>query len=75
MTATALMQAIGQPVQIRMEKLVVNCTIQDIRHAWNRIDILIVPTSGSGKQWVALTRCVIAPELQRSLSTVLVTVE
>ena len=55
-TAVEMLPAIGQKVAVRFESLRVQCIVRDCRRVWNRNDLLVVPVSGVGEQWVSLER-------------------
>lgn len=38
------------------------CVVKDVRKVWNRVDLLVVPESGTGGEWVSLERVERTPE-------------
>lgn len=56
MTAREMLPAIGQTVEVRFEELSVLCTVLDVKTAYGRPRLLIKPLTGTGSQWVELSR-------------------
>jgi len=60
-TCLTMLPAIGTPVKVRFEKLVIECTVRDVKNSWGRPRLEVVPAAGSGTQWVELDRILLAP--------------
>lgn len=58
MAATCLnmLPAVGALVEVRFEKLFVNCTVADVKSSYGKPRLLIRPVKGAGEQWVELDR-------------------
>lgn len=48
--------AIGQRVSVTFEQVRVTCQVLNVRTSYGRIDLLVQPESGSGHQWVGISR-------------------
>lgn len=59
-TAKGMMPAIGQIVSMRMEKLIIEAEIIDVKSAYGTVRLLVKPVSGSGEQWVEIGRIIAA---------------
>lgn len=55
-TCIDMMPAIGAEVLVRCESLMITCTVKDVKNAWGKPRVLVVPTSGSGSMWVEMPR-------------------
>ena len=55
MTIKQLMQAIGQNVYYNVDTMKILCTVQDVKLAWQKPLLQLVPVMGTGSKWVALT--------------------
>ena len=55
-TVASMSPIIGQAVQIKFEKISVECWIIDSRQVWNCLDILVEPVNGRGSFWVSKDR-------------------
>ena len=53
-TVTQLLPAVGALVAVRMEDMVINCRVLDAESAWGQVQV--GPLSGSGSQWVDISR-------------------
>jgi len=49
-------EKIGMEARLTVENITVAVTIIDVRQAYGRIDYLVSPVSGDGKQWVSASR-------------------
>jgi hypothetical protein len=58
-TAREMIPALGAHVLVRFESLTVECWVKDVKNAWGKPRLLIVPVVGSGEQWVELGRVTI----------------
>lgn len=62
MTANEMLPAIGTKVLLRMEKLLIEAHVCDVRFVWGNPQLEVEPVAGSGKQWVMLDRIASLPE-------------
>ena len=53
-TVTQLLPAVGALVAVRCEELIINCRVLDAESAWGQVRV--EPLSGSGSQWVDISR-------------------
>ena len=53
-TVTQLLPAVGALVAVRSEDLIINCRVLDAESAWGQVRV--EPLSGSGSQWVDISR-------------------
>ena len=60
LTATEMLTAIGKEVSVNFENLNFVCTVLDVKTVYGKVRVEIVPVigSGTGIQWVELTRIV-----------------
>lgn len=55
-TAREMLPAIGQTVSVRSDIGEVHCKVLDVKSAYGRNRLLIVPIAGTGETWVDITR-------------------
>jgi len=55
-TVTQLLPAVGALVAVRMEELTIHCRVLDVKRSWDRIRLQVQPLTGSGSQWVDISR-------------------
>ena len=55
-TVNQLLPAIGALVAVRMEDLTINCRVLDAKRSWDRVRLQVEPLTGSGSQWIDLSR-------------------
>ena len=56
MTAQEMLPAIGATVMVACESLNVACRVQDVKTSWGRARLLVRPLTGTGEQWVEMSR-------------------
>lgn len=56
MTANEMTPAIGATVVVRFEDIKVTCRVVDAKHVYGKSRIQVSPLSGTGMQWVELSR-------------------
>jgi hypothetical protein len=54
-TATQMIVAVGELVQLRSGELWIDCTVQDVKLSWGKNRLLVAPVAGDGLQWVELS--------------------
>lgn len=54
MTTNERNELIGRPAARREGAYTVNVTVKDVKEAFGRTDLLLVPVSGSGEKWVSM---------------------
>lgn len=57
-TCNQMLPAIGQTVSARFEDLTIICTVLDVKSSYGRVRLQVAPLSGTGSQWVEITRLV-----------------
>ena len=57
-TCLDMQPAIGASVSVRFEDLTIACTVRNVKNSWGKPRLLVTPVSGSGGQWVELTRVI-----------------
>lgn len=62
MTAAEMLPAIGTKILVRMEKLLIEAHVRDVRFAWGNPQLEVEPVAGKGTQWVMLDRISSLPE-------------
>lgn len=55
MTATEMIPAVGQTVNLRAEGLLILCNVTDVKFVWGKPRLEITPVSGTGRRWVELS--------------------
>jgi hypothetical protein len=60
LTAMEMLTAIGKEVSVNFENLSFVCTVLDVKTVYGKVRVQIVPVMGSGTgiQWIELTRIV-----------------
>lgn len=48
--------AVGQRVSVRFEELRITCSVRNVKSSYGRVRLLVAPESGSGEQWVEMSR-------------------
>lgn len=48
--------AVGQRVSVRFEELRITCQVRNVKSSYGRVRLLVAPESGSGEQWVEMSR-------------------
>lgn len=48
--------AIGQRVSVNFESVRVTCQVRNVKSSYGRVRLLVAPESGSGEQWVEVSR-------------------
>jgi hypothetical protein len=64
-TAKQMIVAVGQRVCLNCDGLHVDCTVKDVKSAWGRERVLLVPVAGTGERWVELSSLVMAQSVAR----------
>ena len=57
-TANQLIVAVGQTVNVQVEKWVIPMTVKDAKTAYGVPRVLVEPVSGEGSAWIDLSRIV-----------------
>jgi len=55
-TATQMIPAVGKQINVHVETWVIPMMVTDVKNAWGRIRLEVEPISGTGRQWIELTR-------------------
>ena len=55
-TATQMLPAIGQTVRAQFEDLTIDARVSDVKSSYGRVRLLVSPVSGTGKQWIEVSR-------------------
>ena len=66
-TASKMIVAVGQIVNVRVENWIIPMRVLDAKSAWGNIRVEVEPINGSGRAWVEMSRIVI-PSDSRSLA-------
>jgi hypothetical protein len=61
MTASEMIQAIGQRCLVQCQSLHVTCQVLGVKHSYGKPRLLICPVDGQGSQWVEMSRVNHAP--------------
>jgi hypothetical protein len=64
--------AIGAKVSVKFEDIRVPCTVRNVKNSYGRVRLEVVPESGSGSQWVEVSRLTKIPDNGKSEATALV---
>jgi hypothetical protein len=59
LTCTEMQIALGASIGIRFESLTIRCTVLNVKRAYGETRLLVTPHTGSGEQWVNLSRVVL----------------
>ena len=55
-TATQMLPAIGQTVRAQFEDLTIDVRVSDVKSSYGRVRLLVSPVSGTGQQWIEVSR-------------------
>jgi hypothetical protein len=55
-TCNQMLPAVGQDVMVRFEDLTIACKVLDVKSSYGRIRLEVSPLSGTGRQWVEVSR-------------------
>ena len=64
-TVTQMLPAIGQTVRAQFEDLTIDTHVLDVKSSYGRVRLLVSPVSGTGQQWIEVSR------LRRSDETII----
>ncbi len=65
-TAKQMAPAIGETVQVQLEKFTIPMVVLDVKSSWGAIRLEVEPVSGSGRAWISIDRCLVpTPRNQR----------
>ena len=56
MTACEMIPAVGATVLVECGEISVECSIVDVKSAWGKARLLVVPSLGTGRMYVELSR-------------------
>ena len=63
-TATQMLPAIGQTVRAQFEDLTIDTHVLDVKSSYGRVRLLVSPVSGTGQQWIEVSRLRAAPDVE-----------
>ncbi len=55
-TAVTMIPAVGKVVNVNVESWTIPMTVVDVKNAWGKVRLEVVPVGGAGRQWIELTR-------------------
>jgi len=55
-TTREMLPALNEQVSVRFESIRVDCIVDDVKSAYGKVRLLVIPVSGGGSQWVELDR-------------------
>jgi hypothetical protein len=56
MTVLQMSQLVGKQITVDLEGLAVSCKVKDVKTAYGKYRLLVVPVSGSGEKWIETSR-------------------
>ena len=63
-TAKEMLPAIGQTVRAQFEDLTIDARVSDVKSSYGRVRLLVSPISGTGKQWIEVSRLRAASDVE-----------
>jgi hypothetical protein len=63
-TASQMLPAIGQTVRAQFEDLTIDVRVSDVKSSYGRVRLLVSPVSGTGQQWIEVSRLRAAADVE-----------
>lgn len=67
-TCNDMIPAIGARVSAKFEDLRITCTVLNVKSSYGRVRLLVSPMSGTGEQWIEMSRIRMIQSNEKALS-------